>query len=598
MKFMSKECEPIETINRIKDILAKYNLNVCEKNWVDNEMWYSVRLEFENLPGVGTNGKGITKEYALASAYAEFMERLQSRSTLKTVFGNKNRSECFFPDEKLETVEYVYNISKKLFAFEFIIQKGFNLQQLLHENSDYCYCAPFMDLQMNQQVNLPMKLIRKLCGTNGLCAGNTETEAVIQGICEIYERHVHHMIFFEGLQISTIDLGELKHLNCYKQILCLESLGYECFVKDCTAGIFPVIGLVIWDKETLSYSFTIGAHYDIDIALQRCITEAFQGYAANKIEFNRKMTPFTGKDIEVMLLQDIQDVSYHTEWVRSVVNNTGYEPHSIFHSGQSRIYSDVFLKEGNNDIAYLYLLEIAEKNGYKVYSRDLSFMGFPTYQVFISGITAVNYLYNAEFPILANEDRVREVYLNLNGASRFERAWFFEVLSSLRDIPRYKIYGYPMIFFDLLLRKPIKALFPDNLLFLSYGYLSLNDLDGASKYLYLYVKENNLEDSSRKFAEALIFAYRYILYNPNFDGLEKFLPNSIDMCDITDLIKNAKDALSSFELPSCGDCTACGIKKYCMYEEWEKINGLIQPAMNRFFYRNSKSLTTDINKAF
>lgn len=133
---------------------------------------------------------------------------------------------------------------------------------------------------------------------------------------------------------------------------------------------------------------------------------------------------------------------------------------------------------------------------------------------------------------------------------------------------------------------------------MSYGYLSLNDLDGASKYLYLYVKENNLEDSSRKFAEALIFAYRYILYNPNFNGLEKFLPNSIDMCDITDLIKNAKDALSSFELPSCGDCTACGIKNYCMYEEWEKINALIQPAMKKFFDRNSKALITDINKAF
>ena len=38
---------------------------------------------------MGSNGKGISKEFAMASAYAELMERLQSRMLIRNYFLNK-----------------------------------------------------------------------------------------------------------------------------------------------------------------------------------------------------------------------------------------------------------------------------------------------------------------------------------------------------------------------------------------------------------------------------------------------------------------------------------------------------------------------------
>ena len=45
-----------------------------EKSTVDT---YSLRLVIEGTD-IGTNGKGISKELATASAYAEFFERFQN----------------------------------------------------------------------------------------------------------------------------------------------------------------------------------------------------------------------------------------------------------------------------------------------------------------------------------------------------------------------------------------------------------------------------------------------------------------------------------------------------------------------------------------
>ncbi|MGE5678578.1 MAG: YcaO-like family protein, partial [Pseudomonadota bacterium] len=73
-----KECPPEETVERIKKILKGIGIEL-EDHWGDTGMegFYTLRV---NIPGtgIGSNGKGASREYAQASAYAEFMERLQN----------------------------------------------------------------------------------------------------------------------------------------------------------------------------------------------------------------------------------------------------------------------------------------------------------------------------------------------------------------------------------------------------------------------------------------------------------------------------------------------------------------------------------------
>ena len=73
-----KETSPENTVKRIKEILKKNNIEV-EENWTKKSSvgTYSLRVCIKGT-NLGQNGKGMTKEFALASGYAEFLERYQN----------------------------------------------------------------------------------------------------------------------------------------------------------------------------------------------------------------------------------------------------------------------------------------------------------------------------------------------------------------------------------------------------------------------------------------------------------------------------------------------------------------------------------------
>ncbi len=111
--YNRKECKPEETVKKIKKILKKFEINVVEKEIINiNNSFYSTRVELKEIKEIGTNGKGVTKEYALASAYAEFMERLQSNFLLKSSFLNKEDMLIYKDEKYLEYNEFYNKFSK------------------------------------------------------------------------------------------------------------------------------------------------------------------------------------------------------------------------------------------------------------------------------------------------------------------------------------------------------------------------------------------------------------------------------------------------------------------------------------------------------
>lgn len=83
-----KNVEPTETIKRIRKLLDDNDIFVIEnghrKDPVTNVCSCRIILGDDGLRelNIGSNGKGMTTKYALASAYAEFMERLQNGALL------------------------------------------------------------------------------------------------------------------------------------------------------------------------------------------------------------------------------------------------------------------------------------------------------------------------------------------------------------------------------------------------------------------------------------------------------------------------------------------------------------------------------------
>lgn len=85
MKKKYKATNPVSTVTRIKGILGKLGILTSE-SYVESPKFYSCRITVGNGKirdlNIGTNGKGSTFEYSLASGYAEFMERLQNNMLL------------------------------------------------------------------------------------------------------------------------------------------------------------------------------------------------------------------------------------------------------------------------------------------------------------------------------------------------------------------------------------------------------------------------------------------------------------------------------------------------------------------------------------
>ena len=105
-----KEVSPISTVERIISILGQLGIELQEI-WNDSGLdncWSLVVAAKGLFPS--SNGKGLTKELARASAYGEFMERLQSGLFLYKYQSIQRDPDTnlhsFAPDGKYMTLQF------------------------------------------------------------------------------------------------------------------------------------------------------------------------------------------------------------------------------------------------------------------------------------------------------------------------------------------------------------------------------------------------------------------------------------------------------------------------------------------------------------
>ena len=78
-----KTVRPEETIQHVQALLEKAGIktNLQKINTIGDEVTYRLTITNGDLWkfNIGTNGKGMTEQYAIASAYGEMMERLENK---------------------------------------------------------------------------------------------------------------------------------------------------------------------------------------------------------------------------------------------------------------------------------------------------------------------------------------------------------------------------------------------------------------------------------------------------------------------------------------------------------------------------------------
>lgn len=386
-----KAREPEETVAIIRNILAECGITVSEdKRYYEEADVYSCRiwisggdLEYGDF---GTNGKGMTESYSLASAYAEFMERLQNLILFgdypEDAFNKGLTKYAVAPDEVMmnagECIEEAGGVLKTLFRME----------DVQTSDTGRISCVPYADMINGGQIFLPHKTLRTVIGSNGMCAGNTFKEAVTQGLSEIYERAAVREAYLNEPEIRLLHIESFKDNLIFDKLKKMEASGYGVNILDLSMGRnYPVVGLLL--ERNGRKAFRAGADPCPVTALERCLSEIYQGERVVVDGFFQSSCcePFPKATNEWQRYEiNDQEIAYH-------VDGSGKAPNCIFHP------SDLFNEDYKGTDAeseasdFEYMIALTKKLGHSLYVRDWSFLGFPAYQCIIPELSNYDLIY-------------------------------------------------------------------------------------------------------------------------------------------------------------------------------------------------------------
>ena len=289
--ILGKDLPLEQTIANMSAILANLGMKIEIASWrnIVPNVW-SLHIRDAQSPMCFTNGKGATKESALASALGEFIERLNCNFFYNDQFWGEdiaNAAFVHYPNERWfkpgardalpeglldEYSLAIYNPDDEL--------RGSHLYDTNSGNTLRGICSlPFVRQSDGEVVYFPSNLIENLYLSNGMSAGNTLAEAQVQCLSEIFERAVKREILEGELCLPDVPHEVLaKYPGIVAGIQGLEEQGFPVLVKDASlGGEFPVMCVTLMNPRTGGVFASFGAHPSLEVALERSLTELLQG---------------------------------------------------------------------------------------------------------------------------------------------------------------------------------------------------------------------------------------------------------------------------------------------------------------------------------
>jgi ribosomal protein S12 methylthiotransferase accessory factor len=283
---------PLEqTIANMTSVLAGLGIKIEIASWrnIVPNVW-SLHIRDAHSPMCFTNGKGSTKESALASALGEYIERLSNNHFYAGSYWGEeiaNAEFVHYPNERWfkpgrkdalpkeildEYTLEIYNPDGEL--------RGSHLIDTNSGNVARGICSlPFVRQSDGETVYFPTNLVENLFVSNGMSAGNTLVEAQVQCLSEIFERAVKREIIEGEIALPDVPQAVLaKYPGVVAGIKGLEEQGFPVLVKDASlGGQYPVMCVTLMNPRTGGVFASFGAHPTMEVALERSLTELLQG---------------------------------------------------------------------------------------------------------------------------------------------------------------------------------------------------------------------------------------------------------------------------------------------------------------------------------
>lgn len=576
-----KDRHPMQTIGRIRNILKELDVILLEQWLHEVDGCYSLNLVIYNTP-MFSNGKGTTPEYALASAMGELLERMQNfqlKGLRMYLIPELLKYGGFFfaPDEKLMSInEYLesggYLLERYTFGAASAEEKQAVLDKWLIETSigkpSHFYSLPFLKISDGSICYIPEIMLQMFYGSNGMCAGNTKEEALVQGISEVLERYAKLRIIQERLTPPDIPADYLeKFPTVCGMIKNIEEKGnYRITAKDCSLGeSLPVAGIILSDLDANSYMVVMGAHPHMEIALERCLTEALQG---RKLGNKSWMTEYSYLDKKADSQNNIHTLlitgegSFPTEFFGNDFSYEFTEPESSY--------------KYDNKSMLEYLICLLKKRKNEIYIRDVSFLGFTSFQIIIDGMS------ECISPVKSAGDLEKSCRFADRTAKRLNEATVDELEQFIGYIKEALTPERTLA--DILrspeINTPIKISFPWSNIkrdFLISGiYCRLGKLRQAYDAMddFIAVMEKSGDDTGISYYKCLRDYIGAVSENVDITGIREMLgaiyPSSL-LERVISGMEEPRHALRNFPLLDCYNCEKCKYTEFCCFPATARI---------------------------
>ena len=418
MNLLSKNSPLEQSILKMQNILEDIGCEVNfsqEKNPLKN--CFSVNLASKEAPNhIYSNGKGILSQASIASAYGEYIERLQTNNFFID-FYLPNR--IYYPDAV--AFDFKGNYLNKELKKIYNPNKDLEEKDLVDFNSDYMdkiLALPFINQTNNEQTYIPINILSNLFVSNGLATGNTPNEAKVQALSEIFERYVKIKIIKEGLSLPKFPDDVVKSFpKVYEDVQSLRNLGYKVEVLDASlGGVFPVTAISLINPKNSTLFVSFGAHPILEVSLERTMTELMQGRDLNNLD------SFEIPTFDMDMVSDYFNIEAH------FIDSNGKMGFPFLSTKNSFNYSSWKYDGNSSEDEYSFLTKILASQKRDMYLREYTYLDFYSCQMIVPDFSEVYPIDDMVYNNKNNGKLIRDMVLN------FEKYDLEDILESVESL--------------------------------------------------------------------------------------------------------------------------------------------------------------------
>ncbi|MDN6320953.1 MAG: YcaO-like family protein [Marinobacter sp.] len=488
-----------KSIEKIGGAIRDLGYNIIEARWLNPAPYiWSVHIRDEDCPQVFSNGKGASRNAALASAYGELIERLSTRY----LFAD------FMLDPVLEEYGYVHQPDEKWFELDdenwpegllderwkelYVNDQDLVPAQLADMNGGGTgkgLCAlPYVRQSDGETVYIPMSMIANLFVSNGMSAGNNREEAIVQSLSELFERAIKTRIIAEPIALPEVPAEVLARFpHIVEGIEALQEAGFGLRVLDASlGGNYPVMCIILMHPDGGAYA-CFGGHPTFEVALERTLTELVQGRALDELE------GFPAPTTDMDMVDEPHNLELH------FIDASGYVSWAFLSDEPDMDFVDWDTNSPwskDNKTACAQLMELIHSEGHEIYIAEHTDLGAFACRILIPGFSDI---YLPDELILNNNNAslpIRPVLYDLHNAG--EPGWqhLLETLEGNHINDQMKVLEWTGIVGDSSRWNRLRVGE-----FKIWLLLALNDLEGAFELLPPVLASGDLtEDDRREYA--------------------------------------------------------------------------------------------------